>query len=115
MKKMCFFAFRGEPMCFTHVLLNGLRFKEMGYETKIVIEGESTKIIPVMFDENSILYNLMKKALNLGIIEGVCETCSKKMGTYEFASNKGLKMLNDMMGHPSIEQFVTNGYQIITF
>ncbi len=36
-------------MCFIHVLLNGLSFKEKGYNVKVIIEGEATKIISEFF------------------------------------------------------------------
>ena len=41
MKKMVIFAFRGDPMCFVHVLLNGLDIANRGKEGKIVIEGDA--------------------------------------------------------------------------
>ncbi len=46
MKKMAFFAFNGESMCFVHVLLNALDMKARGYDVRVVIEGAATKLIP---------------------------------------------------------------------
>ncbi len=38
--------FNGDPMCFIHVLLNGLDLAGNGYDVKLVIEGSATKLIP---------------------------------------------------------------------
>jgi hypothetical protein len=38
--KFALFAFRKEPMCFIHVLLNALQLNKFGYEVKVVLEGE---------------------------------------------------------------------------
>lgn len=115
MKKVALFAFNGNPMCFIHVLLNGIGFRENGYIVKIIIEGEATKLIPEFFNNKSMIYNLVTKAIDNGIIEGVCEACSKKMNTYDIAKNNGLNILNDIMGHPSMEKYVSDGFSIITF
>ncbi len=115
MKKIALFAFNGSPMCFIHVLLNGIRLREKGNQTKIIVEGEATRLIPDMFDEKTMLYNFSKRALELEIIDGVCEACSKKMGTYDVVLKKGLKTLNDLFGHPSMDRYLADGYEIITF
>ena len=38
MKKVVIFAFKGNPLCFVHVLLNAKDMSEKGIEAKIVIE-----------------------------------------------------------------------------
>ena len=39
-EKTVLFAFRGDPLCFVHVLLNGIDMHERGRQGLIVIEGE---------------------------------------------------------------------------
>ena len=39
MDKVVIFAFNGNPMCFSHVLLNVLDMAEKGMDAKVVIEG----------------------------------------------------------------------------
>jgi hypothetical protein len=58
MKKMALFVFNGDPMCFIHVLLNALDMKEKGYETKIIIEGAATKLVPELAKEDNPLNKL---------------------------------------------------------
>ncbi len=55
-----------------------------------------------------------KKAKELGIVEGICKACAMKMGTLEEAKRQGLKLLDDMNGHPSMEKYIEKGYKIIT-
>jgi hypothetical protein len=37
------------------------------------------------------------------------------MGTLEAARQEGLRLLDDMSGHPSIESYRRQGFEIITF
>lgn len=52
---------------------------------------------------------------DLQLIEGVCRACSNKMGTLEAAQKEGLRLLDDMSGHPSMETYRREGFEIITF
>jgi len=115
MKKFALFAFNGDPMCFVHVLLNALDMKEKGDEVKIIIEGESVKLIPQLVVTGNILNTLWVKVIKQNLIEGVCFACSTKLGTLEDAKKQGLTLLDDMSGHPSISGYRNNGFEIITF
>lgn len=115
MKKVALFAFRGEPMCFIHVLLNGLDMQQRGFEVKIVIEGEATGLVREFQKEDSLLYGPFQKAFRDGIIEGICKACSQKMGTFEEAKQLGLKPLEDMGGHPSMGRYLAEGFMVVTF
>ena len=44
MRKIAIFAFKGDPMCFVHVLLNAKDMHEKGFNVKIVIEGEAVTL-----------------------------------------------------------------------
>jgi hypothetical protein len=37
------------------------------------------------------------------------------MGTREAAEKEGLRLLDEMSGHPSVETYRREGFQIITF
>ncbi|MCP3872553.1 MAG: cytoplasmic protein [Desulfobacteraceae bacterium] len=115
MKKFVLFAFNGDPMCFVHVLLNALDMKEKGDEVKIIIEGESVKLIPELVVTGHILNTLWVKVIKQNLIEGVCYACSSKLGTLEDAKNQGLTLLDDMAGHPAMSGYRENGFEIITF
>jgi len=115
MKKTALFVFNGDPMCFIHVLLNALDMKEKGYETQIVVEGSATRLIPDLVKADHPLAGLWKKVISAGLVAGVCEACSRKMGTLDAAKEQGLPLLNDMNGHPGMARYRDAGFEIISF
>ena len=111
MKKIVFFAFKGEEMCFAHLLLNAIDLHEKGIEAKIVIEGEAVKLIePLIEKENK----MFKKALELGLIHSICKACSAKLGVLEYNEKSGIPINGDMNGHPPMHPFLDEGYEVIT-
>ena len=72
MNKTVFFAFRGDPMCFIHVLLNALDMAEKGMEGKIVIEGDAVKLIPEMAQPGHFLNRLYRKVREKNLLIGAC-------------------------------------------
>jgi predicted peroxiredoxin len=114
-KKYCLFAFNGELMCFAHALLNALDLHSNGYEVKFVLEGSATKLIADFEKEETPFRKLYLECIEKGLLDCVCRACSKQMGTLELAQKNGLPLCEDMSGHPSMERYIKNGYQIITF
>ncbi len=115
MKKFALFVFNGNPMCFIHVLLNALDMKAKGNEAKIILEGESVKLIPELIKAENPLSKLWEKAIDLNLIEGVCKACSNKLGTLKDAEQQGLALLGDMSGHPSMLRYREENFEILTF
>ncbi|MFO8084151.1 MAG: cytoplasmic protein [Desulfobacterales bacterium] len=115
MKKVVLFVFNGDPVCFIHVLLNALDMKAKGYDCRIVVEGSATKIIPELELEQNPLHVLWNKVKNSQIVEGVCRACSHKMGVLKDIESQGLKLLDDMAGHPGMAAYRDRGFEIITF
>jgi hypothetical protein len=115
MKKVALLAYNGEMMCFAHVMLYALDFDKKGYEVKVVIEGSATKLITELAKPEapfSKLYNQLKEK---GLLTCICQACSQKMGTFEEAERQELAIVGDMQGHPSIDRFLEEGYEIISF
>lgn len=115
MTTMALFAFNGEPMCFLHVLLNALDMKARGSGVKRVLEGASVKLIPELYATGGPLSGLWQKCLDAGVVEGVCEACSAKLGTQAAAKEHGLALLGGMSGHPSIAAYRAAGCEVMTF
>ncbi|MBE0428018.1 MAG: DsrE family protein [Nitrospirae bacterium] len=115
MKKVVLFAFNGELMCFIHVLLNALDMNAKGYDVRIVIEGAATKLIPELVAEGNPMHSLYNNAKEKKLIDGVCRACSHKMGTLKDAEAQGLRLLDDMSGHPSMANYKEQGFEVITF
>ena len=58
---------------------------------------------------------LYEKAKGLDLIDGVCKACSNKMGTLDAARDQGLRLLDEMTGHPSMARYMEEGFEVITF
>jgi len=115
MLKNALFVFNGDPICFIHVLLNGLDMHSKGDEVKIILEGASVKLIPELVKPENPLNGLWKKALDSNIVDGVCRACAQKLGTLEAALQQGLTLLDDMSGHVGMAGYQNLEFVIITF
>lgn len=113
--KTLFFAFRGDPLCFIHVLLNAIDLHEHGRQGAIVIEGEAVKLVPEMSRSDHFLNSLYRKARELGLIVAVCKACSAKMGVTEAVEKEELPLVSHIGGHPAMAHYLNDGWQIITF
>jgi hypothetical protein len=113
--KVAVFAFRGDPLCFIHVLLNGIDLHERGLEGLIVIEGDAVTLVPKMAEPGHFLFTLYQKAKAMGILHGVCRACSVKLKVDKEVEKEGLPLIGDMSGHPSMAAFIEKGYEVITF
>jgi hypothetical protein len=113
--KKVIFAFRSDPMCFVHVLLNGLDLQERGLGGEIVIEGEAISLIPEMAKTGHFLHNLYQQAKERNLIIGACRACAAKLKMTSAVEEQGIAQLADMSGHPSMGGFIEKGYEIITF
>jgi len=109
------FAYRQEPGCFIHVLLNGLDLHEKGHPVKIVIEGPATTLLPEIETLDAPLPTLFKKAADKGLIDGYCLACATKLGARDGAEASGLVPLSDMNGHPSVARYIKEGYTVVNF
>jgi hypothetical protein len=115
MKKVALFAFNGDGMCFIHVLLNAIDMNDKGYDVKIIVEGSATKLIPELAKDDHPMCRLYEKAKGLDLIDGACKACSNKMGTLKAAKAQGLRLLDEMSGHPSMARYREEGFDVITF
>ena len=114
MRKIAIFAFKGNPICFVHVLLNAIDLHEKAGEVKIVLEGEAIKLIMDLRKQEHPLHTLYKKAKKLGLIDAVCKACAVKMGVLEAAEEEGLKIVDTMAGHVGMAPYIEKGYAIVT-
>ncbi len=115
MNKIVIFAFRGDPMCFVHVLLNGLDLSERGMGGKIIIEGDAVKLIPEMAKPEHFLHQLYTKALKQNILIGACRACSTKLGVAAAIEQEGIQLIGEMSGHPAMSDYIDRGYTVLTF
>ena len=114
MEKVAFFGFTGEFMCFAHVLFNADEMLMKGWEVKIILEGQSTKHIPVLDSENNPFRSVYLKLKEMSDVISVCQACANKMGTLDAAKQLGLKIDGSLLGHPSMHSYMDKGYKIVT-
>jgi len=114
-RKKALFAFRGDPLCFIHVLLNGLDLHERGLGGDIVVEGDAVTLIPEMAVSGHFLHSAYIRAREAKIIHGACRACSNKLGVAAEIEREGIPLVGDMANHPSMGGFIEKGYDIITF
>ncbi len=111
MDKVVIFAFNGNPMCFSHVLLNALDMAERGMDARIVIEGEAVTLLKGLEESNNPLY---LKAKEKKLIDAICKACSAKLGVLDYNETLGLPIVGDMSGHPSMARYMEDEYTVIT-
>jgi len=114
MNKTAIFAFKGNPVCFVHVLLNAIDLHNNGNQVKVVLEGEATKFIVDLCKAEHPLHALYAKVKNLGLIDAVCRACAIKMGALEAVEAEEFRIADDMAGHAGMLPYIEQGYAIIT-
>lgn len=115
MNKIIFFAFRDNPLCFIHVLLNSIDMAKKGMEGKIILEGEAVTLVPLLADPGHFLHSLYFQARQEGLILGACRACSRKLNVADLIEKEGIPLIGDMSGHPAMSEYIEHGYTILTF
>jgi len=111
MEKFAIFAFRGDPVCFTHVMLNALDLNAKGHDVKVILEGEAVELVRAMRESEIRLFADMEIK---GLIDAICRACSASYGVLDYNEKSGLRIVGDMGGHVAISTYTDQGYKIIT-
>ena len=114
MNKTAIFAFKGNPICFVHVLLNAIDLNDRGGMVKIVLEGEAIKLIAELRKSEHALHALYEKVKGLELIDAVCRACAIKMDALEVAEEEGFRIADDMAGHAGMAPYIEDGFAIVT-
>ena len=114
MKKIVVFAFSGEPSLFVHAMLNAMDMKDRGYDVKVVIEGEATKLLSLLRNETKPYADVYRQFRDRGLIDRVCRACATKNGVVPVVIEQNLKFGDDMAGHPAIAAYMEQGYEVLT-
>ena len=114
MKKVVVFAFSGDPACFAHAMLNAMDMKDRGYDVKVVIEGEATKLLSLLRNETKPYADVYRQFRDRGLIDRVCRACATKNGVVPVVIEQSLKFGDDMAGHPAMAAYIAQGYEVLT-
>jgi hypothetical protein len=115
MLKIALVAFQGDPMCFAHVMWNALDMQQRGFQVVIIFEGMATKLLLNLVQPDNLFHGLYVKVKEAGLIEGVCRACATKTGSLAEAQAQGLRLLDELNGHPSLGRYLEAGFQVLTF
>ena len=113
-KKTAIFAFKGNLICFIHVLLNAVDLHDKNIEVRIILEGEATGLIIELRKPDHPLHTLYDKAKKLNLIDAVCRACAVKMKALAAAEAENFRIADDMAGHAGMAPYIEQGYEIIT-
>ena len=114
-KKIALFQFNPDPMCLVTLALNAMEMKDKGYDVKVVVEGDATKLMSLLRNETKPGALEFKKLKALGLIDCVCKACATRNGIVPALIEQNLKLCDEMSGHPSIARYMDEGYEIVTF
>jgi len=98
-------------------MLNALEmakeYKEANQEFTVIFDGAAAKWIPQLEKEDHKLhqhYTAIKDN-----VAGVCSFCAGAFGVKNAVEKTGHKLLDEYDGHPSLKQYLDNGYNVVTF
>ena len=113
--KVAIFAFSGELMDFAHAMLNALDMKDKGLDARLIIECDACRLLATLQEADKPFADLFRKVKETGLVDGVCKCCAEKLKVVDSVEQHGLRVLDEMYGHPSMARYIREGYQVITF
>ena len=115
MKKIAIVAYSGEIDNFVSALETALDNVRNGEDVKLIIEGEATHCIKDILNSKASHRFLYDEIKNSGIIDCICETCSKHNGTEAFVKREGFTLRGESYGHPSLFQYSRDNYELVFY
>lgn len=82
-------------------------------DVKIIFDGAGTTWVPELADEEHDAHPLYKAVEEN--FHGACKFCSKAFGVINEVRKTDVDLLEEYDGHPSLRNFITDGYQVVTF
>jgi hypothetical protein len=114
MKKLAVFAFSGDPATFAHAMMNAMDMKDRGYDVKLVVEGDATRLLSLLRNETKPFADVYRRCRNSGLIDCVCRACATRNGVVPVVIEQNLRFGDDMAGHPAMAAYLEQGYEIVT-
>lgn len=119
-RKLLFILFSDDPCRQNHALMYALDLHRKGYQVRLLLEGLATKMIGDVATGESRTAQLLRDALEAGIVAGACARAAAGCASQDpsrdvadLARAHGIELLSQMDGHASIEPLVRSGYEII--
>jgi len=87
--------------------------KGSGDEVSIIFDGAGTEGLASLSDPNHRAHGLLKAVEDR--IAGACQHCARAFGVDGALQPRGVNLLGEFEGHPSVRKFLAAGYQVLSF
>ncbi len=117
MKKVALFAMNADPLVFANVMLNAIDFRKKGYEVVLVVEADATKQVSLLRNETKPFADVWRRTKGSGIRICVCRSCARRNTVEPACVEQNLELCGEpeMAGHPGVESYLSQGYQVLVF
>lgn len=88
-------------------------FKEASDEVVLIFDGAGTKWPGKLIEPSHKYHRLYEQIADK--VGGACAYCANAFGVKQELEAKGIRLLQDFDGHPSVRRFIHDGYQVLTF
>ena len=96
----------------TNALQAAKEFKEAGDEVVVVFDGAGTQWVAELEDESHsahALYRTLQEDVQ------VCDFCADAFHVGDEVDESPVERVSEFEGHPSVRDFVVDGYEVVTF
>lgn len=87
--------------------------QEHNDEVKVIFDGAGSEWIPELENEDHDAHPLYMAVKDN--IHGVCIFCAKAFGVFKEVKESDIELLDEYEQHPSLRNFIVDGYQVVTF
>lgn len=88
-------------------------FKDAGDHVDLVFDGSATRTLVEVSRPGHQMYHAFKAVEE--VVAGMCRFCATHHHVDDVAERAGFTLLGGQGGHPSVRNFLVNGYQVVTF
>jgi hypothetical protein len=86
--------------------------QEAGGDVQLIFDGAGTAWVGKFSSPDSDYHELYQAAKDS--ITGACSYCANAFGTTDAVKDAGVPLLDEYEGHPSVQNLVSQDYQVIT-
>lgn len=119
-RRILFVLFAGDECRQAHAFWYALDLHRKGHDTRLILEGPATQLLPEIDRPDSALGALLRETKAAGLLAGSCHRASIGCGgtgstspAVQAAQAHGVPLLSDLDGHAGLEPFVNDGYEIV--
>jgi len=96
-----------------NAMMSVTEFMEAGDEVALVFDGAGVKWVGALDDKDHPYHDLWFKVKDK--VRGACSYCADAFKVADAVKAADIPLTDDYKGHPSLRQFVSDGYAVITF